>query len=348
MPEVCIGNDIYTNSEVSWSVPIKGNPHLLVAGLPGMGKTTCLLNLCTQLKEDDINPVVFSFHEDLDEKLDEKFDSIRLIDFGGLGFNPLEITNRNFKKAYLDAAGSLRDIFAAIFPNLGDIQLAKIRKAIKESYEEIGWKNPVVPLDNLKEPPFKRFVEILRSESRPDAGLNKLLVRLDELDDYGFFDDSETYENLWEEKSPVVIRVHRTQNDNLQRAFTIFVLYSLYKDMFRRGLQTRITHALVLDEAHRAAKLNLLPTMAKECRKYGISFVLASQEAKDFHSSIYSAIANYLVLRLTEADAKSLVKNVASSHQERNFVDKVKQMDKFRALYFREGKQKPSFVALRP
>jgi hypothetical protein len=47
-------------------------------------------------------------------------------------------------------------------------------------------------------------------------------------------------------------------------------------DMFRRGIQPRITHAVVFDEAHRAARLALIPTMAKECRKYGISLVLAS------------------------------------------------------------------------
>ena len=86
---------------------------------------------------------------------------------------------------------------------------------------------------------------------------------------------------------------------NLQKAFAALVLYSLYKDMFRRGIQPRITHAVVFDEAHRAAGLKLIPTMAKECRKYGISLVVASQEAKDFNVSLFFAIANYLVLRLT-------------------------------------------------
>jgi DNA helicase HerA-like ATPase len=86
--------------------------------------------------------------------------------------------------------------------------------------------------------------------------------------------------------------------------------------------------------------------MAKECRKYGISLVLASQEAKDFNISLFSAIANYLVLRLNETDAKSLVRNVASSDQERSLVDRLKQMERFKALYFCEGKKKPSPVAL--
>jgi len=132
------------------------------------------------------------------------------------------------------------------------------------------------------------------------------------------------------------------------QAFASLVFYSLYKDMFRRGIKDRITHAVIFDEAHRAAGLKLIPTMAKECRKYGISLVLASQEAKDFHLSLFSAIANYLVLRLTETDAQALVRNVSSSQQERVLIDKIKQMDRFRALYFCEGKSRPAPVALLP
>ena len=116
--------------------------------------------------------------------------------------------------------------------------------------------------------------------------------------------------------------------------------------MFQRGLQDRITHALIFDEAHRAAGLKLIPTMAKECRKYGISLVLASQEAKDFDPSVFSAIANYLVLRLNEADAKSLVRNVAGSQQERDLMDRIKQMERFEAFYFQEGRRKPNLVGL--
>jgi DNA phosphorothioation-dependent restriction protein DptH len=118
--------------------------------------------------------------------------------------------------------------------------------------------------------------------------------------------------------------------------------------MFGRGIQDRVTHALVFDEAHRAARLQLIPTMAKECRKYGISLVLASQEVRDFNVSLFSTIANYLVLRLTEVDAKALARNVATSDQERMLIDRIKQMDRFRAFYCSEGVRKPVPVALQP
>jgi DNA phosphorothioation-dependent restriction protein DptH len=198
------------------------------------------------------------------------------------------------------------------------------------------------------EPPFRRFLDILRADPKPDRGLKTLLGRLEELDDYRFFTLGENSETLWAAEQPTVIRIHTTQNDNLQRAFASLIFYGLYKDMFRRGTQERITHAVVFDEAHRAARLRLVPTMAKECRKYGISLVLASQEAKDFNISLFSNIANYLVLRLNETDAKALVRNVSSSDQERTLVDRIKQLDRFKALYFCEGKKKPACLTLPP
>jgi hypothetical protein len=343
---ICLGTDLLAGSPVRWPLTVKGNPHLLVAGLPGMGKTTCLLNLCKQMLDGDVRPIVFSYHQDIDARLERLVSGVRFLDFHGLRFNPLQVIDRQSRMAYLDVAGAVRDIFCAIFPELGDIQGERIRKAIKESFVELGWDDRSNDLTGLAEPDFRRFVEILRADPKPDRGLRTLLGRLEELDDYGFFNVAQSPESLWESEEATVIRIHTTQNDNLQKAFASLVFYGLYKDMFRRGLRQRITHAVLFDEAHRAARLRLIPTMAKECRKYGISLVLASQEAKDFNVSLFSAIANYLVLRLNEVDAKALVRNVASSDQERALIDKIKQMERFKALYFCEGKKKPSLVSL--
>ena len=343
---ISLGIDPITNREVFWHMTIKGNPHLLIAGQPGMGKTNCLMNLCRQMMALGVRPIVFSYHEDIDQRLAESVPSVRFVDFHGLGFNPLEVVDRQSRLGYLDVAGALRDIFSAIFPELGDIQGESVRDAIKKSFIEEGWDSLDLDRDGLREPDFMRFVEILRSTPKPDAGLRSLLARLGELADYGFFARAESYESLWESQEPIVIRIHKTQNEVLQRAFAALVFYKLYKDMFRRGTQDRITHAVVFDEAHRAARLTLIPTMAKECRKYGISLVLASQEARDFNASLFSAIANYLILRVTEADAKALVRNVATSEQERAMIDKIKQIEKYKALYFTEQSKKPCLVNL--
>ena len=348
VPSICFGTDTLTNAEVRWPLTVRANPHLLVAGLPGMGKTTCLLNVCKQMIAAHVRPIVFSYHQDIDERLDPAVEGVRFIDFDGLGFNPLQVVDRQSRMAHLDVAGALRDIFTAIYPELGDMQADRIRRAIKDSFIEAGWDASAPDAGQVREPPFKRFVEILQDEPKPDRGLRNLLTRLEELEDYGFFDGRESHASLWESAQPTVVRIHTTQNDKLQQAFASLVFYRLYKDMFSRGIQDGITHAVIFDEAHRAAGLKLIPTMAKECRKYGISLVLASQEARDFDVSVFSSIANYLVLRLTETDAKSLVRNVADSQHERVLIDRIKQMDKFKALYFCEGRRMPSPVNLSP
>ena len=70
----------------SWPLPIKGNPHLLIAGLPGMGKTTCLLNLCNQMLSEGVRPIIFSYHPDFDERLQLLVPAVRFRRFSRIRF----------------------------------------------------------------------------------------------------------------------------------------------------------------------------------------------------------------------------------------------------------------------
>ncbi len=134
------------------------------------------------------------------------------------------------------------------------------------------------------------------------------MTRLAELADYRLFAATVCAPSLLDSTTPALEQIHSSQNEVWQRVFSTFVLHNLYQSMFRRGTQDRITHAVMFDKVHRAARRKLIPTMAKEGRKYGLSFVVASQEAKDFDSSLFTAVANYLVLRVSEPDAKLMAR----------------------------------------
>ncbi len=329
--------------KVTWVPSIASNPHLMIAGLPGMGKTTCLINICQQLVAGSIMPIVFSYHDDIDEKLAKAFRNLSFSDVSSLGFNPMRVTHDG-PLAHVESAGQLRDIFEAIFPELGDLQVEQLRGAIKESYRELGWEN--ASDTSLQPPNFRRFVDLLRAKKRPDARTQTLLARLAELDDFGFFRAEQGGKSLLNASTPQILRVHASKSDAVQRAYASFALYSIYQDMFRRGRPDRITHAIVFDEAHRAARLKLIPTMAKECRKYGLAMIVASQEAKDFDLSLYSAIANYLILRVTDLDARTLARNVAPSGIERRTADRLKTLPKYEALFFSESQRQPVHLTL--
>ena len=310
-----------------------------------MGKTTCLLNLCRQMIAADIRPIVFSYHQDIDEKLDQSVDSIRFVDFDGLNFNPLQVLDRNSRMAHLDVAGAMRDIFAAIYPELGDIQTDRIRRAIKDSFDEIGWSDLGTASSDAQEPPFRRFVEILRPIRSRIA-------------------DCATCSRAWTSSTTTVSSIraslgaacgeratdrHPNSYDPERQPPAGFcvagVLWTLQGHVpsrhpgsdhtcldFRRSTSRRRTET----HSHHGEGVPQVRDFS------GTRF----SGSAGFQRLPVSAIANYLVLRLTEADAKSLVRNVASSQHERTLIDKLKQMARFKALYFCEGKSKPYTVNL--
>ena len=191
----------------------------------------------------------------------------------------------------------MRDIFSGIFPDLGNLQTDQIRQAIKQSYEA----------SRGRAPRFRDFYAILEHSPNPTKALWR---RLSELDDYGLFSSASDASNLLATTTPSIVCLHRTPSEMLQLAFASLLFYRIYQEMFLRGLQRRITHAVVFDEAHRASRLKLLATMGKECRKFGLSLLLAFPGgAPDFSPSMYSAVANYLVLRVTDQDARALAKD---------------------------------------
>jgi DNA phosphorothioation-dependent restriction protein DptH len=339
--DVRLGESL-THLPIDWSVSIRTNPHLMMVGLPGMGKTTALINIAKQLTAAGVAPVIFSYHDDIDDKLAEAIGPMRTIDFDGLGFNPLQVDAAG-PMAYVDVAGTLRDIFASIFPDLGEIQLEELRGAIKQSYDDLGWNERREP--RPMPPRFRAFLDILKSRPKPNQNL---LARLQELDDYGFFDGGDGVSGVLSNRDPTLIRVHLSTNDLIQRAFAAFVLYSLYKDMFRRGVQQDITHAIIFDEAHRASKLKLIPRFAKECRKYGLALALASQGVRDFDGGLFEAIANYLVLRVTETDARTLARNTGPTADQQRTTDRLKALEPYNAMFFSAAHSKPSLVRLDP
>ena len=189
-----------------------------------------------------MRPIVFSYHQDIDDHLQTALGSVRFVDYDGLGYNPLSRPAQESRRTYLDVAGELRDIFMAIYPELGDIQGESLRQAIKDSYLELGWGSPTGEQPSVPEPNFGRFVEILRAKPKKDRGLMTLMARLQELEDYDFFHESTDRGSLWESNQPVIIRIHSTQNENLQRAFASLLLYGFYKEMFYRKPQNSISH----------------------------------------------------------------------------------------------------------
>ena len=309
-----------------------------------MGKTECLLNICRQLIDQSIVPIVFSYHPDIDSRLSATLKNVRLLDHQDLGFNPMHI-DTPAPHAHIDKPPGM--CFVTFSPPYLRILATcnwsrRVRQAIKQSYtaRESGASRA---RERRETPEFREFFALLQHDPKPDRNL---LARLNELDDYGVFRTDGGVRSLLDASDPSIIRIHATQNEMVQRATAMLSLYNIYKEMFRRGVQSQITHAIVFDEAHRASRLKLLPRLAVECRKFGLSLILASQSSRDFDTTLFSGIASYLLLRMTEQDASALARNITTSDQSRRVADRLKQLEKYYALFVREGHRQPTHLAL--
>jgi len=102
---------------------------------------------------------------------------------------------------------------------------------------------------------------------------------------------------------------------------------------------------VVFDEAHRVAKLKLIPKMMQECRKYGILFILSSQRVEDFDQGVLDSAGNHLYLRVNHPDARRLAAYLGNSAGASDSISKLQNLPKYHALFRSEDYQ--PFAAIR-
>jgi hypothetical protein len=125
-----------------------------------------------------------------------------------------------------------------------------------------------------------------------------------------------------------------------------FFLQRLYREMFGRAEVQQLRNAVIFDEAHRVARLALMPKMMQECRKYGILFVLSSQRIEDFDQGMLDSAGNHLYLRVNHPDARRLASYLAAGGGAGDIAQKLQRLHKYDALYRSEDYQTFAHVRL--
>jgi hypothetical protein len=142
-----------------------------------------------------------------------------------------------------------------------------------------------------------------------------------------------------------VLDLHRLEIEENQRCRSFF-LQRLYREMFGRAEVQQLRNAVIFDEAHRVARLALMPKMMQECRKYGILFVLSSQRIEDFNQGVLDSAGNHLYLRVNHPDARRLASYLAAGGGAGGIAQKLQKLHKYDALYRSEDYQTFAHVHL--
>ena len=288
------------------------NPHCLITGTSGAGKTQLLKTLSAELARQGTPVVVFDVHgeyKDLVEDLGGRY-----LDFySEVRINPLDPSG----KIPRAVAFEVREIIANIFKGLGAIQLNLLYELILEAFKEKGFDLDKKPRKNSDPPDFNdlaRILEAKRAEKPKDKSLEGLLARLKPLLDFDIFASEHglSISKFFEPGITVIdLSTLPVSSDELKTAVVVFTSKKLWDhlQLLRPVKAPQLRLALVLDEAHRYVfEYSPINYMLREGRKFGISVLLASQMLSDMPAVATANTSLKIALKLDEPkDIKKVV-----------------------------------------
>ncbi|CAG4907784.1 ATP-binding protein [Acidithrix sp. C25] len=319
---------------VIWQPSVSTNPHMIVTGLSGVGKTTFIMGVVKQLKEQGIAPIVISFHQDVDEIMEGFFgNEMNVSDINNASFNPLYFTESELQtNRYVvnDIANGVSGMLSLLFPNLGDIQIGQFREAIKKQYP----KDLASDFDESNQP---TLLDVFKRMNRSSDIDKNLMTRLRDLFSYESLFETNSGRSFLHSDHATIIKLSTINSEVARLALLIFSIDGIYREMTRRGVMKEITHALVIDEAHLIRNFDRIPRLAREARKYGVSLVLASQRFNDFDDDVTANAGTAVFFKSNEDDARKVAKHIEHSDQQKEIIDMVRSLENHHAIYYSGG-----------
>jgi hypothetical protein len=295
LPNECLllGHRRDNGEPLYWAPRAEKNPHLLVVGLSGTGKTETLRTIIYELRRQHVPVLILDRHDE--------FRSITELglDLGkDVALNPLELLGRRPSFVIYELLQILERVL-----QLGAQQRATLRAAIHQAYEGHGikdrdsstWTKPSPSFDDVH-----RALGQLGMDSPQRQLVTRLTNRLDFLFDLDVF-GAQTYipfSRLLERTT--AIRLTALPSDRAKDLMTEFLLRRLWDYLQGQGQTAELRLFAVLDEAHRLAyEGSALEPFLREARKYGLGMLLASQRPHDFAETILANVATLITLQCT-------------------------------------------------
>ena len=300
--KILLGKNII-DRPVYWNVESEKNPHLIVLGTSGSGKTETLKVIVSELNKNKIPSLIIDFHKEYEEVAEN------ILDLKKKTINPLEFSeNEKAENVMYEVAEIIKKVF-----KLGDIQESVLRQAIRQSYLSYG-------IDLKKTGKYKKFPNFLdiekniynQEDSSNRTVINSLMSRIEALFDIDIFTGSTNIEFSKLVRETTVVELKDFPTETVKSAIAEFFLNKLYYYIYSLDRSKKIKMYCIIDEAHRLMYENSpLDKLLREARKYGVGVILASQRPSDFNETVLANAGALLSFQCTlDRDAKFVSKQL--------------------------------------
>ncbi|MGC9104878.1 MAG: ATP-binding protein [Thermoprotei archaeon] len=282
---VFVGTELYTDRLVLWNLEKSVNPHLLVLGPTGSGKTEFLISTSVKIRSSYNVPVVlFDTKGDITERLVKYGVHFRV-------FNPLVwcpgVLELEEPVPQLKAR-AIEDVIASSF-DLDEDTSSVLYKVLAESLES-------------GVPSWSSVLRLLEAEDVGEATkarLRKVVSIVRELESGYPFNPKE----LEERRDILVVNLSKLTVEEAKRYVMLSLLTRIYS-YFRKSVDRGLRVIVVLDEAWTAfsreqMRRGLILDMIKRGRGHGVAVFIATQNVSDFQGfedKILDNVSNHVVL----------------------------------------------------
>ena len=331
--QVPIGLDVETGSGVFWNpYPDQGsaNPHVLIIGESGYGKTYATACLIAELARQRLPAIVFDYGQGFTADTAPRafFDFAKPMQVhasqAGIAINPLQIFPSD-QHGPINVAQRVADTFARVYTQIGVQQHAVLRQAVLDVLAEESisadfpdtWEKPLPPFRALE----AKLATYANAPGNPQRRLAaSAAAHISTIFVFNTFrsngDFLDWLEVLGPGRPPYIIRLNGLEH-SLERVVTEFLLWNMIGFIEAQG-PGPLRCFVVLDEAHKLSFAAGSPVekLLREGRKFGIGVILASQQPEDFSSVAFANTATKLVFQVGDSSgtiSRQLYRKVRNS-----------------------------------
>ncbi len=328
------GEDVYFNPDPASGTP---NPHVLILGESGTGKTYAISCLTAELAQEGIVSIVFDYGQGFSPKtLPREFvtatNPVELhVGRDGVDINPLQIFPSDLHGP-VNVAQRVADTFARVYKKIGVQQHAILRQAVLEVMADAGIRQAAPDSWSADLPAFgsiqTKLAEYASQPQSPQARFaGSAASHVSTLFVFNTFrpnGEKLGWGDLLAARKRVVVIQLQGLEQSLERAVTEFLLWNLVGFIEALGPGS-LRCFVVLDEAHKLSfdRGSPVEKLLREGRKFGLGLILASQQPEDFSPVAFANTATKMVFQV--GDERSTIS--------RQLHRKIKNAHSFGEIY---------------